>query len=860
MDSLKALLLSNEAWLMQRILYYAKRQGYAKYTSTLLEAWRLSISGMTEAIVQAIDSMKEEHPEFWPDVDYTTHPVAAFGVTEARLHRTRGISLAMFLGLLKYYRQTYQDLIREKVKDPEQGARFGRFVVRCFDLLEIALSSEWNSIPREEIIQELQVANRALTNKKNRYLTVFESIGDPVFILDANGLIVNLNMAAARLLQLQDTPGESFYLHSEMSPSQISEGEADNRSRMTVVGQPLAKVLPWLDTVVISAQEDTGKALLWEFKTEHYGKTSYFMVSLSGMLDVSGKYEGAVVVISDVTEQRNAQVLLEVSEERLSMALDATSDGMWDWNIVENELFLSAQFYIMLGYDPYAFEPTYESMRNLIHPDDLLRVEDLIGEHFLKATSFGVEFRMRTASGDWQWILSRGKVVEKNADGQPVRMVGTHMNVTERRKAEEALAKREAQFRGIFDNAGSGIALLFLNGAFKSANRNFREMLSIEDLENQSGLKLMDLLRSDFTDGVASLFERFGRGEVDSERAERVMVSRDGHAIWTDQSLSLIRDGAGNPQSIALVCVDVSDRVKAQEALQKVTERLRLATKAGGIGVWEWDILADKLVWDDRMMALYQVHPDEFSGFYDAWHNRVHPADIDDVESALKRAIETSGQFNREFRIVLPSNEVRYMNVSALTEYYFDQRPVRMIGVCWDITERKQMEGQIRKLAATDPLTGVSNRRSFMAQAEAEFSRCRRYERPLSFLMIDIDHFKKINDKYGHHVGDEALQAFTQTCMGILRDNDILGRIGGEEFAVILVEIGLRRALQVAERLRSEVASETIVKDDISLTFHVSVGLTVLKGTDNTIDDTMQRADRALYRAKSLGRNRVASA
>lgn len=859
MEQLKTLLQANEEWLMQRILYYAKLQGYAQYTSTLLEPWRLSVSGLTEVIVQAIDYLDGGVLEFSPDEDYTQHPVAGFGVIEARRHRERGVRLSMFLGLLKYYRQTYQDLLREKVDDPEQGARFGMFIIRCFDLLEIALSTEWTVIPREEMIDELQATNRYLTNQKNRYLTVFESIGDPVFLVDAEGAIVNLNLAAARLLKLKDTPGDSYYGLPKTASKNSDRDDHKYLSRTIVMGKPLGEVLPWLGDAVASAGEDE-KALLWEFKTDHYGRTRHFLVALSSMLDVSAKYEGAVVVISDVTEQREAQLSLKISEERLSMALDATSDGMWDWNLVTGQAFFSPRYYTMLGFEPYAFEPSYEAWRNLVHSDDLSYTEKVIAEHLQKAQPFETEFRLRTQSGEWRWILGRGKVAEKDAEGKALRMVGTHMDITERRMAEEALARREAQFRGIFDNAGCGIALLYLNGSIKRANRKFRELLNIDHPVNLQELNLLDFLRSDFIGESSQLFERFSRQEEDAHRAERVLISRNGRTIWTDQSLSVISDGEGNPQSIALVCIDITTRVKTKEALQNVTDRLQLATKAGGIGVWEWDIIADTLVWDDRMLALYQVSRDEFTGAYGTWNRRIHPEDAGAVEAALKQAIETSGQFNREFRIIWPNDEVRHMNVSALTEYYADHRPVRMIGVSWDITERKHLEEQIRKMAATDPLTGVNNRRSFMEQAEVELNRCRRYQRPLTTLMIDIDHFKAINDQYGHHVGDAALQVFTQACGGVLRDNDMFGRIGGEEFAVILVETDEERALQVADRLRSAVSSATIAEDDISIKFQVSIGVAVLQASDRTIDDTLRRADKALYRAKANGRNQVASA
>ncbi len=174
-----------------------------------------------------------------------------------------------------------------------------------------------------------------------------------------------------------------------------------------------------------------------------------------------------------------------------------------------------------------------------------------------------------------------------------------------------------------------------------------------------------------------------------------------------------------------------------------------------------------------------------------------------------------------------------------------------------EIDERIKLEKEIRKLAATDPLTGVNNRRSFIQKAAEEFSRSRRYHHPLSVLMMDIDHFKKINDTYGHHIGDISLKTFTNVCLETLRKQDFCGRLGGEEFAIILVETDQDKAFQVAERLRTLVDETIICEGSIQFSYQVSIGVTQLSDEDTQVEDTIQRADKGLYMAKNQGRNRV---
>lgn len=160
--------------------------------------------------------------------------------------------------------------------------------------------------------------------------------------------------------------------------------------------------------------------------------------------------------------------------------------------------------------------------------------------------------------------------------------------------------------------------------------------------------------------------------------------------------------------------------------------------------------------------------------------------------------------------------------------------------------------------ARTDYLTGLHNRRHFIEQAEHELARALRYHRPLSLLMIDIDRFKTINDTWGHSTGDAVLRKVSLLIRNALREVDIMGRMGGEEFAVVLVEIDVEQAMQVAQRLCTTVAETSIVlQEGESLQVTISLGLTGLKGRNITFDSLLKEADLALYRAKQSGRNRV---
>ncbi|HZQ60174.1 MAG TPA: GGDEF domain-containing protein [Casimicrobiaceae bacterium] len=173
------------------------------------------------------------------------------------------------------------------------------------------------------------------------------------------------------------------------------------------------------------------------------------------------------------------------------------------------------------------------------------------------------------------------------------------------------------------------------------------------------------------------------------------------------------------------------------------------------------------------------------------------------------------------------------------------------------LSRARASEDQLAHISTSDPLTGVLNRRAFVSLAAQEYTRTRRYDRPLSVLAIDIDAFKSVNDAHGHEAGDEVLQALTMAWQGALRTTDAIGRLGGEEFAVLLPETHLAQARDLAERVRQ--ACETVafefMREGERIT--VSVGVAAVDTADSSIDHAMARADRALREAKNGGRNRV---
>ncbi|PKN43710.1 MAG: hypothetical protein CVU60_01455 [Deltaproteobacteria bacterium HGW-Deltaproteobacteria-18] len=235
-----------------------------------------------------------------------------------------------------------------------------------------------------------------------------------------------------------------------------------------------------------------------------------------------------------------------------------------------------------------------------------------------------------------------------------------------------------------------------------------------------------------------------------------------------------------------------------------------------------------------------------------------HPDDLDeDLVYVTRMLAGVIDNYQMEKRYFHKEGYVINILLSVSLVVNKDKSPRFFISQIQDITRRKQVEEELLKISREDTLTGIANRRYFFEHASREMIRGKRFNESQTLAMLDIDHFKNINDTYGHETGDIVLKIMAKECKKILREIDIFGRIGGEEFCVLFLNTDKQTSQILAERLRSHIEKIEVMTSAGKINFTVSIGMVSFRGGNKSIDERLSIADQALYQAKESGRNRI---
>lgn len=277
---------------------------------------------------------------------------------------------------------------------------------------------------------------------------------------------------------------------------------------------------------------------------------------------------------------------------------------------------------------------------------------------------------------------------------------------------------------------------------------------------------------------------------------------------------------------------------------------------AGNLGQWQWFYDTNKVIFNDKKISQLGYNPAVVGEVgFEFFTEKLHPDDYENVMQNMRDHLANiTPAYEVEYRILHKDGHyLWYYDRGTVTKRDKDGKPLLLQGIVFDITESKKVVEQLRFLSERDPLTNVYNRRSFFIKLDDVIKEQHIHETPFSLIMFDIDHFKKINDTYGHLIGDDTLRRLTSLINEDKRSNDLVYRYGGEEFFILLKNTELKGAIQLAKRLHKLISDLKIPKVG-----HITVSMGVVEyGKDESVDDVIKRVDDLMYDAKEAGRNQI---
>lgn len=434
-------------------------------------------------------------------------------------------------------------------------------------------------------------------------------------------------------------------------------------------------------------------------------------------------------------------------------------------------------------------------------------------------------------------------------------------------------ANRQMQFQKLAMDQHDIVSITDIHGNITYVNDKFCEisLYSREELMGRNHRILKSAAHPD--DFYAEMWDTIAGGRI--WKGEVCNRKKDGSLYWVSTTVVPFLDDAGLPYQYVSVRTDITDLKEAQHILQRSRDELEELVRERTAELAEReDLLCNVTAFAHD--AIVMLDPDGRVAFWNPAAEEIFGyAAAEIMGRKLHAALMPAGKmeaFRSGFEEFRQTGAGAYMGKTVeLTTQRKDGTEIfveislsavkakggwHAVGIARDITTRKRVERHLELLAATDPLTGASNRRRFDEAVRTEVARSRRYGTPLSLIMLDIDHFKRINDSLGHPVGDQVLAEFARLISGNVRDTDLFARLGGEEFAVLAANCDMGCARQFAEKLRRQVEAHEFPEGS-RLT--CSFGVAGYRNDDDR-DTLIKRADEALYFAKGEGRNRVVAA
>ncbi|SCA56402.1 putative Diguanylate cyclase [Candidatus Terasakiella magnetica] len=561
-----------------------------------------------------------------------------------------------------------------------------------------------------------------------------------------------------------------------------------------------------------------------------------------------------VLILQDITEQKEQEKSHYFDQQKLKSILDnipayvfsKDKEGKYTYVNKMLSMLLALQTDDILGKTDFDLF-TQEAAQNFAKNDKAV---------FTK----GKTIRALEDGGIDEYGIERSYLSVKcpleNEQGEIDEMLGMSVDISEQQRLEKALWESQEKLNSILDNLKARVYIKDRDLKYTYANEELCQTLQ-KDRSSIIGKDDYDLFEPETAIGFRTTDQEVFKNQRKVSRMETSLEPESKKKRYFLSVKVPLLNAEGHAHSLLGISTDITEQKRLEKRLLRNEKQLTTILDNLKAHVYIKDVSSTYTYVNANMCEYLGKEADEIIGKTDVEifgkkvSDRFRKSDRDVFDyGEQSSSIEKSRHFQTGERCYFLSIKAPLVNDLG--------NPYALIGISTDVTEQKRLENELRTLASTDVLTGINNRRFFLELCEKEIERAQRYSKKLSLIMLDVDHFKRINDTYGHAVGDEAIRAMTGLCRKCLRNTDIMGRIGGEEFAILLPETDKKGAIHIAERIRQSTQDYAFdIGEENPVSFTASFGLTSLEDGDKTPDDMLKRADIALYDAKTLGRNRV---
>ncbi|AHF02347.1 hypothetical protein THIAE_08045 [Thiomicrospira aerophila AL3] len=397
----------------------------------------------------------------------------------------------------------------------------------------------------------------------------------------------------------------------------------------------------------------------------------------------------------DQTEQVELKLAAQHAQGKLELALEASSTGMWVWDMVTNHIEWSDQAYLQLGYQPQAFPIDLDRFNKLIHPDDLSEMLGAVQAQIKVNKTFNVRFRCKNNAGGWTWIQGRGRVTKSNEQGEPIQMMGVHLDIDQVMHAEQALKLQKNRLENIIWGTDVGTWEWNVQTGQTIFNEQWAAIIGyqLDELEPTTIETWLHFAhQDDLIESQNSLQAHF-EGITKHYEVEARMRHKEGHWVWVlDRGKVVSWTADGKPEWMAGTHQDITQQKQMQLDLLKSKESLNRAQKTASLGNWELDLVKNELFWSDEVFRIFEVDPAKHSASLEAFYLTTHPDDRRLVNDAYEASVKNKQAYEIEHRLLMSDGRIKWVREKSHHLVNEAGNIIKSLGTVQDITTQKQVE------------------------------------------------------------------------------------------------------------------------------------------------------------------------